>query len=615
LITCFFNYDTGCFHYKLDRDCEYFDDIISLLKDTYHFFYHDKSKTWANKNVILVRNSLSDLKDYGKIKIEEDDKNLLEDLLYPEDSTYKQFKRNINKNWIDKHPPIIGKSPYENYQLDTIKFMLSRNRSIESLSPGTGKSYIAEGFLSSLKELVQNKKILWVCRLEGQYVTYLKILSFLSEFYNENDIAIVSTENREIQDYFNKKVIVTNYTSMRLSNEYYHQLKRKSAKGHKPSKCYIDFSKWGKPEDLVLILDEGQAIKNFKGTGQKSTSTLQSETFFFMKDYFDHRHVLSGSLGYNILDYYSICKILIPESIPYSYSEFRDYLTVKGTYGKRIIPHRVKEFKEKVIDKIQISYDENVLDLPPFEEKEIFIPMTKKMKEMYQSFIGLQINKLRDKKEKELSGKQLETSFMTLSQFTSDPLLIKDQLKDSWSIEENPKIEILKSMLNQFIDEEKRKVVLWSNHPKVINELAKLLKKYKPIVIHGDEKTSVERGKRDSFITEFRTKEENRLLICSYVLNSSIDLYEATREIYFDNILNNDARNQSKKRIWRLGQKEKVESYYLLFDKSIDIYIYYEILQRKDRIRNLLLQKDELSIEDYRAIFEAKVEYYWKESV
>ena len=168
--------------------------------------------------------------------------------------------------------------------------------------------------------------------------------------------------------------------------------------------------------------------------------------------------------------------------------------------------------------------------------------------------------------------------------------------------------------MNKWIDDENRKVIIWCQHPRVINELKKIFKKYNPFVVHGDEKTSIRKKERDNLIQDFRTSKDRNLLICSYVLNSSIDLYEATRVIYFDNITDNDQRNQSKKRPWRIGQKESVEAYYLLFDDSIDIYIYYEILQRKDKIRNLMINKKELTLEDYKKVFKAKVTNYWNPS-
>jgi SNF2 family DNA or RNA helicase len=415
-----------------------------------------------------------------------------------------------------------------------------------------------------------------------------------------------------MENYFDKKVIVTNYTTFRLSNEYYHiikqKIKKKKKDGTKLPKvkaggAYIDFSKWGKPEELFIILDEGQSIKNY--------DSQQSQSLHYHKKYFDYRGVLSGSLGYKVLDYYSICKFLIPETIPYSYSEFRDYLTVRDSYGKTVKPVKVKEFKEKVLNELQISFNKDVLDLPPFIEEEIYIKMNDKMRNLYKSFIDQSVIDLVKKKEQELSGHQLENAFMYLSMFTSDPLLVKDKFNFSWEITDNPKTEIVDSMLDQMINNENKKTIIWCNYPRVINELKLVYKKYDPIVIHGDEKTSVKRLERDKTIQEFRTNNNKHLMICSYVLNSSIDLYEATRQIYWDNITDNDKRDQSKLREWRLGQKEAVKSYYLLFDNSIDIYIYNEILLKKGNVRNLMINKKELTLEDYKAVFNAKAQSYW----
>lgn len=602
MINCYCNMNTGTFNFKFSEDIQYFSDIIILLRENYHCTYNKVIHEWFTQKALVAQSIILDLKAYDDVFISKEDEELIENMIYPKDFSYKNIKKQINNEWLKKFPCIIGKSPFENYQMDTIRFSLNRNRAIISLAPGTGKSYIMEAIISSLKD-IGNKKILWVNRLEGQTTQYYKILKFLSDFYNEEDVSIVETNNREIEDYFNKKVIITNYTSLRLSNEYYYHIKnKKHKKGSKPGKDYIDFSKWGKPEDLILILDETQSICNY--------SSLQSQVIQFHKNYFDTRYLMSGSIGYKILDYFALCKVLIPESVPYSFSEFRDYLSVRGTYGKELIPERVKKFKEKVIDKIQISYGEEVLDLKPFIEEEVFIDMSPKMRKMYKDFVDDKVNVIEHKKDS-VNISTIEANFGSLLLFTSDPILLNFP---NWKFTENPKIDYLKSMLERYIDDEGRKVVVWSNHPMVINELGKVFNKYDPIIIHGDESTSVKRKMRDKLIQDFRTNNNKHLLICSYVLNSSIDLYEATREVYWDNITDNDKRDQSKKRLWRLGQLESVKSHYFLFDKSIDIYCYYEILCRKNKVRNLLMEKNKLSLEDYATVFNAKAQYYWKDT-
>lgn len=611
MVKVYFNFTTGFFHIKLDSTQMYFSDIIQLLKENYYCSYSNKYREWYHKSAITIQNIIDDIKAYDKIFISQEDKDLIKDLIYPRDSSFKNLKIIQNKEWFEKHKPILGKTPYENYQLDTVKFCSSRNRSIQDLAPGTGKTYIESGVLANFLKNTKIEKILWVCKPEGVLSTYFKILQFLPEYYTENDIGICATDNREIEDLFNKKIILTNYTTFRLTEEYYHSMRVKSrkikgkiVKTKKAIKPTIRFDKWCDKSKAYIILDEAQSIKNY--------DTQQSHIIHLYKDFFDFRTVMSGTLHYKVTDGYSIAKFLVPESLPYSFSEWRKYMADREEtkFIKKFRPDRVKEFKERVLNPLQISFGEEVLDLPPFIEEPIYIQMNNKMREYYKKYIEYMVEGLQNKKEDELNIQNVENYFFPLVMFTSDPILVKKDFPYEWDFNDNPKIEVTKSLLEKHLEENNEKVIIWSNHPKTINELKKVLKKYNPYVIHGDEKTSVKKSERFEMVKEFRESKDRNLLICSYVLQSSIDIQEANVQIYYDIQLDTDKFNQSKKRTWRLEQKKTVWSYYLLFNNSIDIYIWNEVIMRKEKVRNILTSKEYLELQDYKNIFNAKQESY-----
>ena len=52
---------------------------------------------------------------------------------------------------------------------------------------------------------------------------------------------------------------------------------------------------------------------------------------------------------------YSLCKFLVPQRIPYSFSEWKN-LVSKDQWGRELNEDKVKEFKENVIDELMVTY-------------------------------------------------------------------------------------------------------------------------------------------------------------------------------------------------------------------------------------------------------------------
>jgi len=622
MITINFNDFTGAFEIKVhdsnSRVTSIFDYIVTTLRD-YHCSAR-KGGVWFTYSPFIIFPIYNDLSSIEEVVFSEEDQQLAKDLMFPTDTSFKKYKMRFNNEFFTKHPPILGKPPYENFQMDTIRFLTGKNRGVASITMGGGKTYIMCGVIANLLYNNRIDKVMWVCRPEGLIETKMKILFFLGDYFTEDDIAIVTTDNREIEDYFDKKIILTSYNTFRITSKYYYDLKTKKPKKRKvkegeepkeekkkktvfkPRKGIIDFSKWCAPERMVQILDEGQAIKN---------DSQQTNAFLIHRDAYAFRYILSGTIGYKVEDYFYPLKYLVPESLP-SHSEWEKYIfkpheTLRYKYDVRV--EALSHFKERVIDSVQIVFGEGCLDLPPFQQKEVYLPMSPKMRKMYKTFIEDAIEELNTKVTDEEQTRLLKTSFAYYTLFTSDPSLLNEKFNFDWDFKENPKIEVVESLLDKYINEENRKVIIWSNHPIVINNLGKILNKYHPIIIHGDEKSSMKKDERHSEVQDFRKNPKKNLLITSYVLNSSIDIPEATRTIYWDLIADNDKFNQSKKRHHRMGQKETTITHYLMFDQSVDVYIWNEILEAKENVRRVMTSLGKLDIEFCKRLFNSKAQF------
>lgn len=599
MIKVYCNFTDGLFHIKIGKDCLYFTQVVELLRSRYYLKYNEKSYSWTSASAITIKAVVCDLESYDVVHISEEDKDLLNDLLYPIDEDFKKTKIIPDKELMTLHPPLVGKFPYENFQPEAIKKGLIQNRIILDIDMGHGKTYIVCMIIGTL--LKQNKidKILIIARPEGVENFRLELLRFLGTIITENDIGIVSTDDRKIENYFDKKIIITNYITYRLSGDYYNKAKTKST-AKKPTNKTIDFSKWG--SSRLLLIDEAQSINSY--------DSLQSHFVHLYKDDFYRRISMSGSLGYNFLHYYSQIKFHLPKSIPYSYSVWTDYVAEKGTYFSKtaiskIKPDKVKEFKERLIDSLQVTY-RNCIELPEHMDDIIYVRMTDKMKKLYKEFVANELHRIAIEREKEVDGNILENSFGTFTLMTSDPSLLDIP---NWKFEDNPKTQVLESLVEKYM-EEGRKIVIWGSHPKVLNTIAEYFKKYKPYVVHGDLKTSIKKSKRHDTVEDFKKSVDRNILISSYVLSTSINITEATRQIYFDLPLDSDNFSQSKKRIYRQGQKEPVITHYLLLNNTVDIYIWFCILHAKDLKKKTLSSKQTLELDDYKEVFNAKAESY-----
>lgn len=608
----YFDFALGKFLFSINKneiiESNLYNSIIHLLKNIYFCKYNPKNHSWEQDSPIVVQSMIDDIKSYVTVFISKEDNELLEDMIYPKSKELKKVKVEIDNSFFEKFPPLIGKKGFETYQIDAIKQAILQNRLIFDISTRHGKTYIICAALDTLWKNNFIDRIFIVCRPEGIENFKLEILRFLPELFTENDIGIVTTDQREIENFFDKKIIITNYKTFQLTGKYYSKLRSKSKNSVKmPRKKSIKFDSWG--DRRIIILDEGQSINNY--------GTLQSHFLHLYKDFFERRIVMSGTIGFDFLHYYSHCKFLVPDMIPYSYSEWTSYIANKGTYYSDYVinslkEERVKEFKERVIDKIQISY-RDCLNVTEHEKEIIYVGMTEKMKNIYRDFIELKLNQMQKDKDlvnKTFGGKTILTKFPYLVQFTSDPSLVIDKEKN-WKLKDNPKIEIIESLLEKHIKDQNQKVILWSVHPKILNGLKEIFKKYDPYIIHGDEETSIKKEERISYLNEFKKDRKSKLLLASpLVLQTSISLIEVTAQIYYDLVISNDVLKQSMDRFHGPMQQNKVKTYFLLFNKSIDIYIWNEILERKERIKNVLSTKEQLTIDDFRDIFNSSKEKY-----
>jgi SNF2 family DNA or RNA helicase len=111
------------------------------------------------------------------------------------------------------------------------------------------------------------------------------------------------------------------------------------------------------------------------------------------------------------------------------------------------------------------------------------------------------------------------------------------------------------------------KYVLFAHHREAISTLEKILRAYKPAVIHGD----VPEGKRQAEIDRFQTDPTCRVFIGGLtVAGASINLQAANKVIFVEASWTPGENDQALSRVYRMGQTRAVWVRFVYLPNSVD---------------------------------------------
>ena len=106
-----------------------------------------------------------------------------------------------------------------------------------------------------------------------------------------------------------------------------------------------------------------------------------------------------------------------------------------------------------------------------------------------------------------------------------------------------------------------------------------------------------------ALIDKFKKDKNAQILLASInIMNTSVTLTECTWQVYLENTYNYTIYSQSRGRIHRPGQKTMSNTYFILYDNSID-NMQLENLKQKGELLNSLMNKAYISQTEWRDIF------------
>ncbi len=540
-----------------------FNAIINILK-SFKGRYNATKKIWTISALKYedLRNALEEI---DTVNSTVDSDSILEAVSCTPEIEIEATRR-IPDYGLLNYSPIIGKSPNENFQRDAIKNCINRSRRAEFLGMGSGKSYITSAVIAHrlLKYKDCNKVVLITSSIGVRNLKY-ELLKFIKGL-DENRIAIANKDFRNPFDDPNIDIVITSYNSFRLICDYYKKaLKLKSKNPRRP---FLPLQKWSCNRDLMLILDESHNIAN--------PNSQQGGLVALHAPLFKYRYLFSGTPADVPQKWYNQLKVLDPYLVwNLSFTDWKDKMAV---LGDRFSPYSIKEWKREELEKQNKRFTAlhgeyfkttDLVDLPNYNEKRIYISMSKKHRDLYEAFIQHDIQQQNTSRDivNRFPYMCLAVDYPTLLEKHQDKFDIKlNKMIDTFHNNYLEKISAIQDIIS---DHEDEKIIIWAIHPATIHMLGEKFKKYNPICITGE----TEQEERFDLVEEFK-KGDHKLLIANIAcLNTSVTILEAKVQIYVERGFSFSQYEQSTQRTYRIGQDKDVTSYILIYDKSLDVLV------------------------------------------
>ena len=316
----------------------------------------------------------------------------------------------------------------------------------------------------------------------------------------------------------------------------------------------------------IYILDECTKLKNYNTQVTKAMLSIASKAQFD-----DIIIPMSGTIMENrIQELYPVFNIM-DEAIFGTWTNFKNNFLICDFWGKPIGIRNEKKLKE-VLNKFMIrrTVDQVWKDRPPIMQSNRYCVMSKFQKTIYDEIVAGVVKGLRDNIQQKINKLQLVAQFAYLIMVADSVETVKDAKKTACVDDYSCKMEMLKGIFTDEIDE--AKVVLFSRYanrviPLIKREMDKI--KVRSLVITGKRSAK----EKEKLRLEFTNNPKIQLLICSDTMGMGSNLQAGQYVINFDMPWNPAILAQRVARVYRKGQKKPVTVINLIAKETIDEYI------------------------------------------
>lgn len=318
-----------------------------------------------------------------------------------------------------------------------------------------------------------------------------------------------------------------------------------------------------------VILDEGQAIKNRETCTARAVKNINGQ----------YRLILTGTPIENSLDdLWSLFDFLLPGFLG-SYDKFCSQYVRGGEADKSRV---IEKLKKKVQPFVLRRMKQDVLhDLPSITHTMLHCSLSQTQKKMYNKIAQQARSDLEALVEKEGFEKaklHVLATLTRLKQICCHPQLLPDT--PFGDVTDCSKYEMFLQLVDTIVAS-KKKAVIFSQYAKMLGIMKQTLDSQgiASVTLDGTTKNRlalVQKFNEDAQVPFF--------LVSLRAGGNGLNLVGADTVIHYDLWWNPAVENQATDRVWRMGQKEKVQAYKLITKHTIE----EKILQLQDKKRDLI---------------------------
>jgi hypothetical protein len=414
------------------------------------------------------------------------------------------------------------------YQLDGIAFGVGAGRAVIADDMGLGKTIQGIGVAELLSQDTDISKVLIICpaSLKSQWRLEIKRFS-----HRRCQLVIGSAKERAEQYDSSCFFTVCNYEQVLRDI------------------LSIEKVKW----DLI-ILDEGQRIKNWEAKTSRMVKALKSPFAL----------VLSGTPLENRLDdIYSVVEFIDDRRLGPAFRFFNTY-RVTDEKGKLLGYKNLDELREKLKPVLLRRTRKMVLEeLPPRVTEILRIPPTDEQLEIHNGHKRIVQTIITKKYLTEMDILRLQKALL-MCRMSANSTFLVDKQPPGFST----KLGELDDLLGQLTDEEDRKIVLFSEWTTMLNLIEPILEMRQLNFVRLD--GSIPQKKRQGLIHQFRKDPNCKLFITTNAGSTGLNLQAANTIVNVDLPWNPAVLEQRISRVHRMGQKRPVQVFIMVTENTLE---------------------------------------------
>lgn len=604
-----------------------FDELVDLMKSS-------GGKWDANiKRWTIPFNSIKQVIEGANALGEDIEMSLYTERKYKEDmDSLKELRllggRRSFKEELMNFPPLPGKHPNEKFQLLDILRAINQNRFLFNWRMGLGKSYTLAALIAHLRYYGDIDKSLIFSSNIGVLNLKQELLKFIKGLKAEDVIVFSSAGDvkYEDRDVFNtekypQKIIIMTYDFLKTISNYYYDTKNGKKNNPHPSqkinylKNPMPIKEWLEGKNAGLFLDENHLLGNPK--------SRRSKVFKFLLPYFDFRYLFTATLAVTYDKLYAPCNILDKQLV--EGKDYQSWISEYNDVGNRYSSYainpdgwrldKIGDLNKEILKNYASKRGQECLELPThFIYDPFYVDMSPEQRYIYESFSNESLKILQDKAKMDGDSLTKKAANMfpyfqlavdnpeclkTNEHLPQMPLELQTAIQKYDYNKHSTKAKIIDSIVEDRVDEEGEKGIIWYLHPVTGAALMKRYKKYHPVMMSAE----VPRDERLAVVDEFLHNPKESLIIASIkVMNTSVTLTECAFAVYAEKTYDYVEYDQSLGRIHRPGQEKTVRTYSVRYNDSIDNLQELNLKTKGETLRSLL-NKEYIEHDIWRKLF------------